>query len=90
MTANDYPLPTIEHATVNKKHNTGVEVIMDSGWVYYLLNSYPAGTPADEICYFRYGVFPHTFDFDKNFIVVDETNIDPEQIYSIENPKETI
>ena len=83
-------LPKIEHATVNWIFGDGVEVTMDSGWVYYLLNSYPAGTPADEICYFRYGVFPHTFDFDKNFIVVDETNIDPEQIYSVENPKETI
>ena len=90
MATNDYTLPTIEHATVTLNQWGRVEIRMDNGWVFYRLESYPEGTPAEDICYSRYGVFSPDCNFD-NFVIVDETTIDADQIYDNgDKPDETI
>lgn len=90
MSTKDYTLPTIEHATVTLTQYGRVEVRMDDGWVFYLLDSYPEGTPAEDICYYRYGVYSPQRDFDNTFIVVDETTIDSNQIFGKGNNHEKI
>lgn len=90
MSIKDYTLPTIEHATVNWIYGTRVEVRMDDGWVFYLLDSYPEGTLVEDICYYRYGVFSPQRDFDNTFVVVDETTVNPNQIFGKGNNHEKI
>ena len=76
-------LPTIAHATVTENERGRIVVQMDDGWVYYRLDSYPVGTPAEDICYFRYGVFSPQTDIENILVIVDETTIDAEQIYGV-------
>lgn len=75
-------LPTIAHAQTSFNEWGRVVIQMDDGWVFYNLNSYPEGTPAEDICYSRYGVYPADYDFTK-IIVVDETTINSDQIYGV-------
>lgn len=77
-------LPTIDHADVALSDTGRVVIQMHDGWVFYRLDTYPEGTPAEDICYKRYGRYPQDFDF-TNIIVVDETTIDPEQIYGVKD-----
>lgn len=73
-------LPTIAHAETSFNEWGRVVVQMDNGWIFYRLDSYPEGTPAEDICYSRYGVFPADYDF-TNIIVVDETTVESWQIF---------
>ena len=73
-------LPTIAHAETSFNEWSRVVIQMNDGWVFYRLDSYPEGTPADDICYFRYGVFSADYDF-TNIIVVDETTVESWQIF---------
>ena len=73
-------LPTIAHAETSFNEWGRVVIQMDDGWVFYRLDSYPEGTPADDICYFRYGVFSANYDF-TNIVVVDETTVESWQIF---------
>ena len=73
-------LPTIAHAETSFNEWGRVVIQMNDGWVFYRLDSYPEGTPADDICYFRYGVFSADYDF-TNIIVVDETTVESWQIF---------
>lgn len=83
-------LPTIEHATVTLNQWGRVVIQMNSGWVFYDLREYPEGTPAEDICYYGYGVYPPDYDFN-NIIVVDKSTIDADQIYDNgDKPDETI
>ena len=83
-------LPTIAHATVTLNQWGRVVIQMNSGWVFYDLREYPEGTPAEDICYYGYGVYSPDYDFN-NIIVVDETTVDADQIYDNGNkPDETI
>jgi hypothetical protein len=86
MSTKDYTLPTIEHATVTLTQYGRVEVRMDDGWAFYLLDEYPEGTPAEEICYYCYGVFSPQRDFDSTFVVVDKSTINPDQLFDGDNP----
>lgn len=82
----DIQLPVIEHATVTLNSNNGIDITMDDGWVFYRKDSYPEGTPAEDICYYRHGVFRPRSDW-SFLVVVDESTLDPDQIYSLPNPK---
>lgn len=73
-------LPAIAHAETSFNEWGRVVVQMDNGWIFYRLDSYPEGTPAEDICYSRYGVFPADYDF-TNIIVVDETTVESWQIF---------
>ena len=75
-------LPTIAHAETSFNEWGRVVVQMNDGWVVYRLDSYPEGTPAEDICYFRYGVFSANYDF-TNIVVVDETTINADQIFGV-------
>lgn len=73
-------LPTIAHAETSFNEWGRVVIQMDDGWVFYRLDSYPEGTPAEDICYFGYGVFSANYDF-TNIVVVDETTVESWQIF---------
>lgn len=84
-------LPTIAHATVTLNEWGRYVVQMDEGWVFYRLDSYPEGTPAEDICYSRYGVFSPSTDIENILVIVDETTVDADQIYDNgDEPDETI
>jgi len=76
---------TIPHAHLEINPRNRVVLTMESGWVFYRTTMYPEGTPEEDICYFRSGVFGQTTDFSA-FVVVDESTLDPDQIYSLPNP----
>lgn len=84
----EYVLPTIEHATVTLNEWDRVVIQMDEGWVFYRLDEYPEGTPADEYCYYTYGVYGQTFDFSL-IVVVAESDVPADQIFG-KNNEETI
>ena len=73
-------LPTIAHAETSFNEWGRVVIQMDDGWVFHRLDSYPEETPAEDICYFRYGVFSANYDF-TNIVVVDETTVESWQIF---------
>lgn len=77
-------LPTIAHAETSFNANGRVVIQMNDGWVFYDLREYPEGTAAEDICYYRYGVYPADYDFTK-IIPVDETTIESWQIFGAGN-----
>lgn len=81
----DVQLPVIEHATVTLNPRNRVVITMDDGWVFTRTDLWPEGTPAEDICYFRYGVFAPRSDW-SFLVIVDESTLDPDQIYSLPNP----
>lgn len=85
----DYQLPNIEHATVTLNPRNRVVIQMDDGWVFYRKDSYPEGTPAEDICYYRYGVFAPRTDW-SFLVIVDESTLDPDQIYGLPNPGQPV
>lgn len=85
-------LPNIEHTTVTLNERGRVIVQMDAGWVFYDKRDYvdmngEQYTPSyEEISYFRYGVFSPQTDIENVLVVVDETTINPDQIYGDVKP----
>lgn len=82
---NNIELPVIEHATVTLNQWDRVVIQMDDGYVFYRLDMYPEGTPAEEICYSRYGVFSPDRDFSV-FVVVAESDVPADQIFGDTTP----
>ena len=78
-------IPTIAHATVTVNEWGRYVVTMDDGWVFYRIDSYPEGTPVEDICYSRYGVFSPQTDIENILVIVDETTINADQIFSTDN-----
>lgn len=74
-------LSKIEHAEVNLNARNRVEVKMNEGYVFYRLDSYPEGTPQEDICYFTWGSFSPTTDIKNILIVVERTPEIENQIY---------
>lgn len=74
-------LPKIEHAEVNLNERNRVEVKMHDGYVFYRLDSYPEGTPQEDICYSTWGSFSPTTDIKNILIVVERTPEIENQIY---------
>lgn len=75
---------SIPHIHLELNEWNRVVVQAESGWVFYRLDIYPEETPAEDICYFGYGVFSPNYDF-TNIVVVDETTVNADQIYSVGN-----
>lgn len=71
---------SIPHIHLDVLDDNWVTMQTESGWVFYRLDSYPEGTPAEDICYFRYGVFSANYDFTK-IIPVDETTVESWQMF---------
>lgn len=78
-------LPTIAHATVTVNEWGRYVVTMDSGWVFYRLDSYPEGTAPEDICYYRYGVFSPQTDIENILVVLNETTVNADQIFTVGN-----
>ena len=76
---------SIAHAYLVLNERNRVVLTMEDGWVFYRTTTYPEGTPEEDICYFRYGVFGQTTDFSA-FVVVDASTVSADQIYSLTNP----
>ena len=81
---------TIPHANLLLNERSRVVVTMESGWVYYRLDTYPEGTPVEDICYFRYGVFSPLTDIENILVIVDETTVDAGMICGTGNKHEEI
>lgn len=87
-------LPNIEHATVTFNQWNRVDILMDEGWGFWRKEEYftivngeigEYYTPApEEINYFRHGVFSPEYDF-TNLVVADLTNVDPSQIFGVDD-----
>jgi hypothetical protein len=75
---------SIPHIHLELLDDGWVTLQTESGWVYYRLDTYPEGTPADDICYYRFGAFSANYDF-TNIVVVNETTINSDQIYGTGN-----
>lgn len=89
-------IPVIEHATVTVNEGGYIIIQMDEGWVFWDENMYrdymdEEGNiipPAPEdINYYRYGGYPPTADFTK-IHAVDETTVNPDQIFNKGNDHE--
>jgi hypothetical protein len=78
-------LPVIEHATVTLNERNRVVVQMHDGWVFYRLDTFPQGTPPEDIAYSRYGVFSLEYDY-SNFVVVAESDVPADQIFGDTTP----
>lgn len=83
-------LPKIEHAKVKETAYGRIEIIMDSGWVFYDKENFSSltdeeGNPREalpeEMFYSRYGVYAPDTDFENRIVVVDETTISKNQIF---------
>lgn len=83
MATND--LPTIAHATVTVNVRGRYEVQMDDGWLFYRNDLYPEGTAAEDICYFRWGSFSPQTDIENILVVIDETTVNADQIFTVGN-----
>lgn len=92
----DIILPVIPHADVTLNPRNRVVIQMHDGWVFYDRIDYqdyvdddgnPREPYPDEISYFRYGVFSPTSDFANRIVVVAESEVPADQIYSVEQPK---
>ena len=83
-------LPKIEHAEVKETAYGRIEIIMDSGWVFYDKENFSSltdeeGNPREalpeEMIYSRYGVYAPETDFEHRIIVVEETEEIKNQIF---------
>lgn len=86
-------LPVIAHADVSFNQWGRVVIQMHEGWVYWDREHYEIDdegnyiTPeADEIQYFRYGVYSATTDFDARIVVVAESEVPENQIFGNVTP----
>jgi hypothetical protein len=88
----DITLPNIPHATVTLNERNRIIVTMDNGWVFWDRNDYfdengniIEPTP-DIMFYKRWGSFSPNSDLEYRLVVVAESDVPADQIFSTVTP----
>lgn len=76
---------SIPHIYLELNERNRVVMQLETGWVFYNLYIYPEGTATEDICYFRYGVYPADYNFDY-IVVANETTVNADQNFTIVTP----